>query len=97
MIHGAVTGGPPTEPGGVFSLASPDVLAAAVEARRVQRVTVRTIAMEATFASAEEHFDTVSATAAPLRAALAAAHPSLAAIKATTAEIIAPFRPTPAT
>jgi SAM-dependent methyltransferase len=92
MIHGAVTGGPPTEPGGVFSLASPEALSAVVTGAGFSGVTVSTIAMEATFASAEEHFDTVSATAGPLRAALAAASPeTVTAIRATAAEIIAPF------
>jgi SAM-dependent methyltransferase len=93
MIHGALTGGLPTDPGGPFSLASPEVLAAATEGAGFSGVTVATIAMEAPFTSAEEHFDTVAATAAPLRAALAAASPeTLAAIKATTAEVIAPFK-----
>jgi enediyne biosynthesis protein CalE5 len=93
MIHGAVTGGPPTEPGGVFSLGSVDDLLALVENAGFHSATVQTVAMEARFASAAAHFDTISAMAAPLGKAIAAAAPEiLAAIKATTAEIIAPYR-----
>jgi enediyne biosynthesis protein CalE5 len=93
MIHGAVSGGPPTEPGGVFSLGSVDALSAAVTAAGFQSVEVTAIAMQARFASADDHFTTISAMAAPLGKAIAAASPDvLAAIKGTTAEVIAPFQ-----
>jgi ubiquinone/menaquinone biosynthesis C-methylase UbiE len=92
MIHGAVAGGPPTEPGGVFSLGSADELSALVENAGFHSVQVQTVAMKARFTSADAHFATISAMAAPLGKAIAAASPEvLAAIKATTAEIIAPF------
>jgi SAM-dependent methyltransferase len=90
MIHGAVSGGPPTEPGGVFSLGSVDTLTAVVEAGGFSTVKVQAIPMRARYATAEDHFAKVSAMAAPLRHALADASPeTLQAIKATTAEIIA--------
>jgi SAM-dependent methyltransferase len=90
MIHGAVSGGPPTEPGGVFSLGSTDALTAVVEAAGFSHVKAQTVSMQARYSSAEEHFARVSAMAAPLRNALAAASPeTLQAIKTTTAEIIA--------
>lgn len=90
MIHGAVSGGLPIEPGGVFSLGSADALSAVVTSAGFHSVEVQTIAMQARFPSAEEHYASVSSTAAPLRKALANATPEVqAAIKATTAEIIA--------
>jgi SAM-dependent methyltransferase len=93
MIHGAVSGGLPIEPGGVFSLGSVDALSAVAERAGFHSVKVETISMQARFASAEEHFAIVSSTAAPLRKALAAASPeTLEAIKRTTAEIIAPYQ-----
>jgi SAM-dependent methyltransferase len=93
MIHGAVSGGPPTEPGGVFSLGSADALSAVVNKAGFGSVNVQTIAMQARFASAEEHFDNVAAMAAPLRKALANAAPDVQqAIRTTTAEIIAPYQ-----
>jgi SAM-dependent methyltransferase len=93
MIHGAVSGGLPTEPGGVFSLASVDELRAVVESAGFSSLDVQVVEMHATFASAEEHFETVSAMAAPLRKALTDAAPDVqAAIRATTAEIIVPYQ-----
>jgi SAM-dependent methyltransferase len=90
MIHGAVSGGLPTEPGGVFSLASVEGLAAVVTDAGFHSVTVRPISMTAHFPSAAAHFAGVSAMAAPLRKALAAATPeTIEAIKVTAAEIIA--------
>jgi SAM-dependent methyltransferase len=93
MIHGAVSGGPPTAPGGVFSLGSADALSAVVNKAGFRSVKVQTIAMHARFASAADHFDSVSTMAAPLRRALADAAPEIQqAIKTTTAEIIAPYQ-----
>jgi SAM-dependent methyltransferase len=90
MIHGAVSGGPPTEPGGVFSLGSTDTLAAVVEAAGFSDVKVQTISMQARYPSAAAHFAQVSTMAAPLRNSLAAVSPeTLQAIQTTTAEIIA--------
>lgn len=93
MIHGAVSGGPPTGPGGVFSLASVETLSAAVTGAGFTSVSVHPVAMQARFASAEDHFATVSSIAAPLRKGLAEASPeTLAKIKTTAAEIIAPHQ-----
>lgn len=93
MIHGAIAGPLPTDPGGPFSLASHKALTEVVEGAGFHAPEVRAVAMQAEFANAEEHFDTVAAMAAPLRTALEAVTPdTLAAIKATTAEIIAPYR-----
>lgn len=93
MIHGAISGGPPTGPGGVFSLGSADALHDAVGGAGFHAVNVQTIDLQARFATADQHFDTVAAMAAPLRDALSAATPeTLSAIRATSAEIIAAHR-----
>jgi Methylase involved in ubiquinone/menaquinone biosynthesis len=93
MMHGLVQGGPPTSPGGVFSLADPAVLERLVVDAGFADVVVHEVATPARFASADEHFDVVSSLAGPLSATLAAAdESSLAAVRATTAQTVARFR-----
>jgi SAM-dependent methyltransferase len=92
-IHGAISGPLPTEPGGPFSLASDKALREITEGAGFHATEIRTITMREEFASIDEHFETVAAMAAPLHAALqSATRDTLAAIKATTAEIIEPYK-----
>lgn len=91
MVHAVVAGGPPTGPGGLFSLADPALLSRAAEAAGFTHVEVRPVATTASFASADEHFSTVSALAGPLAAALASASPEqLARVRRTAAELVQP-------
>ena len=93
MMHGLWAGGPPTSPGGVFSLADPAALERLVQDSGFADVAVREVATPARFSSAEEHFEVVSGLAGPLSAALAGAdEDSLAAIRATTAQAVERFR-----
>jgi SAM-dependent methyltransferase len=89
--HGLVDG-PPTGPGGPFSLAEPAALDAVLRAGGFDQVTVTEIDTPATFADAHEHLDTVLGLAAPLAAVLAAAPAETrAAVRATAAELAAGF------
>jgi SAM-dependent methyltransferase len=93
MMHGVWGGGPPTQPGGVFSLADPADLEQVVTEAGFIDVTVREVATPARFSSTEEHFEVVAGLAGPVSAALAAAdEQSLAAIRATTAQTVERFR-----
>lgn len=93
MMHGQWAGGPPTSPGGVFSMADPVALERLVQDSGFADVTVSEVATPARFTSTEEHFEVVSGLAGPLSAALAAAdEDSLAAIRATTAQAVNRFR-----
>jgi hypothetical protein len=86
MMHGLVSGGPPTGPGGIFSLAAPAALEGLVVAAGFTDVAVREVAADARFDTTNEHFDTVASLAGPLSAALAAApDDTLAAVRATAA------------
>jgi SAM-dependent methyltransferase len=93
MMHGLWAGGPPTSPGGVFSMADPAVLERLVHVSGFADVIVREVATPARFSSPEEHFEVVGGLAGPLSAALAgAAEDALAAIRATTAQTVERFR-----
>lgn len=93
MSHGAVSGPPPVSPGGVFSLGSADALRAVVGRGGFREVVVEEVDAAHLFTSADEHFDTVSALSGPLAVALAAAPPeTLAKVRASAAELIAPYR-----
>jgi ubiquinone/menaquinone biosynthesis C-methylase UbiE len=93
MMHGMWTGGPPTAPGAVFSLADPAALERLVADAGFADVAVQEIATPARFSSVEEHFEVVGGLAGPVSAALAHADDdSLAAIRATTAQTVERFR-----
>jgi SAM-dependent methyltransferase len=93
MMHGHWHGGPPTSPGGVFSMSDPAVLERLVRNAGFADVVVQEVPTPATFNSPEEHFEVVSGLAGPLSAALEAADDdSLAAIRATTAQAVDRFR-----
>jgi SAM-dependent methyltransferase len=89
MMHGLVSGGPPTGPGGPFSLSDPDRLRGLVAAAGFRDVDVAPVETPSHFADEAEHFDTVSSLAGPLGVALATASAdALAAVRATTADIV---------
>jgi SAM-dependent methyltransferase len=93
MVHGLVAGGPPTGPGGLFSLADPDVLRQAALTAGLQDVRVDEVAVRFRFVSADEHVAVVSSLAGPLSEALAAASgDQRAAVRTTAAELAAPHR-----
>jgi ubiquinone/menaquinone biosynthesis C-methylase UbiE len=93
MMHGLWAGGPPTLPGGVFSMADPAALEQLVRDAGFADVVVQEVATPARFASPEEHFEVVSGLAGPLSAALVGADEDiLAAIRATTAQTVERFR-----
>lgn len=89
MMHGLVSGGPPTAPGGPFSLADPAVLEQLIRDSGFMDVTVREVETEASFTDTDDHFDTVISLASPLAAALAAAPESARlAVRTTSAQLI---------
>jgi SAM-dependent methyltransferase len=93
MMHGLWAGGPPTSPGGVFSMADPDALEKLARDAGFTEVVVQEVATPARFDSPEEHFQIVSGLAGPLSAALVGADDdTLAAIRATTAQTVERFR-----
>ena len=90
MMHGLVPGGPPTGPGGPFSLADPVDLEKRVRSAGFGEVAVHVVDAVRHFATADEHFDTVSALAPPLAAALgAASDEQRAAVRKTVGELTA--------
>lgn len=88
MAAGVVAGGPPTGPGGLFSLADPErfrsCLAGAFDAPVVDEVPI-----VMAWPDAETWFDQVSTVAGPLAAALAAVPESLPAVRETATTLIA--------
>ena len=88
MMNGVVAGGPPMEPGGVFSLGDPDVLREVITAGGFATVDVAPFDVEFRFADFDDYFDTVSSLAGPLGAALAAASPGQQeAVRTTAAQL----------
>lgn len=93
MVHGLAGGGPPTGPGGLFSLADPGRLRSLVETAGFQDVRVDQVPVSFGFASADEHFEVVSSLAGPIAALIAAGTPEQrAAARATAAELVAAHR-----
>ena len=88
MMNGLVSGGPPTQPGGVFSLGDPDVLRDVVTAGGFTQVDIQPTDIAFRFPDFDTYFDTVSSLAGPLAVALAAATPEqLQATRATAAQL----------
>ena len=93
MVHGLAAGGPPTGPGGLFSLADPDALRTLVEGAGFRDVHLDEVAVSFTFASSDEYFEIVSSLAGPLAALIAAGPPEQrAAVQATATELVASHR-----
>lgn len=92
MMHGVFAGGPPTAPGGVFSLAEPDALRRLASDAGFSEVSVQEVSAPARYGSADEHFDTVTALAGPLAAAIGAADDEArSTVRAAVAEADARF------
>jgi SAM-dependent methyltransferase len=92
MLSGLVTGGPPIGPGGVFSLASPDVLRSTIEAAGFRDVAVETADITVPFAGLDDWLSYVRSMAGPLVDAFATASPDqLDAVRTTVAQLAAPF------
>lgn len=89
MVHGVVPPGPPTEPGGLFSLAQPERLEAVLRAGGFTDVVVDEVPLTVHYPDVDAWFETVSALAGPLSVALAARPEALPAVKETAAGFVA--------
>lgn len=93
MMHGLVSGGPPTGPGGVFSLGDPAALERVVRTAGFEELTLREVDVTITFADADAHFEHVSALAGPLALVIAAAdEDQRAAVRRTAADAVERFQ-----
>ncbi len=93
MMQGLVQGGPPTGPGGIFSLGEPDQLSELARKAGFTDIQVRRIPIVAHYDSADEHYRTVESLAGPLRHALITATPDQqAAVRASAASLIEPYK-----
>ncbi len=92
MMNGLVSGGPPTGPGGIFSLGDPAELEMLVKDASFVDVTVEEIDIIFHADSVDAHVDRVSALAGPLAGVLEAATPDQqAAVRRSAAELAAPY------
>jgi SAM-dependent methyltransferase len=88
MSEGVVAGGPPTGPGGLFSLGTADALRSALEAGGFTGVEVVEVPVELRFASPADYADHVSRLAGPLAAKIAESGKG-EAVRATAATLVA--------
>ena len=95
QLNGVVTGGPPTGPGGIFSLADPAVLEGIASEAGFNDVVIHEVPTVATFATSDEYVDTVASLAGPLSAAIAGASEETRAAMRTTAADLAQAHRTP--
>jgi SAM-dependent methyltransferase len=91
MVHGVVSGGPPTGPGGLFSLADPARLADVLRAGGFADVVVQDVPVLMEWPDADAYVDQVSRLAGPLAAALAAQPEKAPGVRATVKELTAAF------
>ena len=92
MMHGLASV-PPVAPGMPFSLAEPSKLRGLLVDAGFVDVAIQEVETPSTYADAREHFDTVTALACPLGAAISAAPPEqVAAMRATAAEVVGRYR-----
>ena len=75
LQRGHTLPGDPTEPGGLFSLATPEALEERLAAVGFSAITVEDVQLEATFGSFEDYWERHVATAGPLRAVIEALPP----------------------
>jgi enediyne biosynthesis protein CalE5 len=91
-INGLVSGGPPTGPGGIFSLGDPAELERLAKGAGFADVTVDEIEVGFHAENVDAHVERVGSLAGPLAAVLDAATPEQqAALHATAAELAAPY------
>jgi len=91
MSAGVVAGGPPTGPGGLFSIGTPEVLRQVLVSGGFADVEVEELPIEARFTSPDDYVDHVSQLAGPLAAAIAAAPDKAAAVRATAVQLASGF------
>ncbi len=88
-MNGLAVGGPPTGPGGLFSLSDPEVLAQAATDAGFTDVHIDQTPLSFRYGSTDEHFDIVSSLAGPLATLLASANQEQRdAVRATCAELL---------
>jgi len=93
MMHGAVTGGPPVGPGGVFSLDDPSALANLAADAGLVDVTVEAVDVTVSFPDVDGYLAQVSGCAPMLAGALAALDDERReAVRATVAQAVERFR-----
>jgi SAM-dependent methyltransferase len=85
MMNGLVSGGPPTGPGGLFSLAKAATLERTARDAGFTDVVIEEVATVSTFATPDEYFDTVTALAGPLSTAISNAPEATRAAVRTSA------------
>lgn len=91
-MNGAIPPADPSAPGGPFSLSEPKQLSALLKDARFVDVDVQDVPLEVMFPDADAHFENVSSLAGPLAVALSAASDDVrAAVRRTTAEVVARF------
>lgn len=91
IMQGLVAGGPPTEPGGPFSLADSAIVAELLEQTGFGDVRVAEVDGVRRYRSSDEHVDMVRSLAPPLGAALAAAPEKLPALRETVKQLTSAY------
>jgi len=95
MMNGLVSGGPPTGPGGIFSLGDPTDLATLTKAAGFVDVAVNEFAVMFHADSIDAHVERASSLAGPLAAAFSTAGDErLAAVHRTAAQLAAEYTTT---
>ncbi|WP_344775736.1 class I SAM-dependent methyltransferase [Nocardioides panacisoli] len=93
MMNGLVSGPPPNQPGGPFSLGDADQLEKLARDAGFDDVRVDVVEYVRHYASADEQFDMVRVLAPPIAAALEAATPEqVDAVRRGAAEYVAQYR-----
>jgi hypothetical protein len=93
MIHGIISGPMPTEPGGPLSLTDPEVLETLTRVAGFDDVSVEAVDIAFCTADVDEQLAHVTSLSPPIAAGFAAATiDQRAAVRASVAEMIAPFR-----
>ena len=90
-MNGVTAGGPPVEPGGLFSLGDAARLRGVLEAGGLREVRVEEVPLTLRYDDADAWFDTVSALAGPLSVALASRPDAHDAVRATATGFAAPY------
>lgn len=93
VMNGVMSGPPPTQPGGPYSVGDPDQLEKLARDAGFPDVRVETVEFTRHYASAAEQFDMVRVLAPPIAAALDTATPEqLTAVRRSAEEFVAPYR-----
>jgi SAM-dependent methyltransferase len=93
VMNGVLSGPPPTQPGGPFSLGEPEQVEKLARDAGFPEVRVETVEYTRHYASAAEQFDMVRVLAPPIAAALEdATAEQVEAVRKTAEESVAPYR-----